>query len=109
MPPKDDNLPRGYLDGKDKDDCDRYVREVVQNYIDNRTFDQRDEQMIKDAVGESIDLRLSNHAAQCAQQRSKGSHSNLTIIISIISMLVSLAGLIIILYKMSGLQNLPNP
>ena len=107
MPPKDDQ-PRGYLDGKDKDDCDRYVKEVVYNVLENRTFDQRDEQMIKDAIGESIDLRLSNHAAVCSENRKKDNHFSVTTIIAVVASVISLGMFIMMLIKILPLlKNLP--
>lgn len=92
-------LEEGYLKGKDKDDCDRYVREVVNNVLDTRTFNQNDEKAIREAVKEMIDLKLQNHASQCAKERSKSGHKALTIIISVISLLVSFGVLVIMLYQ----------
>lgn len=108
MPPKDesDNI-KGYLCGKDKDDVDRYVREIVQQYLDTRPFTQKDELAIREAVKEMFELRLAHHESQCAKQRSKSGHSTLTVIISTISILISLGMGALVLWKI--LNSIPTP
>lgn len=98
MPPKESDN-KGYLDGKDKDDCDRYIREVVQAYMDTRPLTQKDEQAVRAAVREMFELQLQHHVSQCAKERSKSGHSMLTIIVSTISMLISLGVFAVMLWK----------
>ena len=92
-------MPQGYLDSKDKDDCDRYVREVVQSYLDTRPFTQKDEQAIRDAVKEMFELKLAHHESQCAKLRSKSGHSTLSIFISAVAMLITLGMLVLMIIK----------
>ncbi|MFW6172307.1 MAG: hypothetical protein ACOC5T_00985 [Elusimicrobiota bacterium] len=94
----------GYLKGKDKDDCDRYVKELVNSVLNTRAFNQNDEKAIREAVKEMIDLKLKNHASQCAKERIKGGHKTLNMIISIISLIVSFGVLALALYRVLPLE-----
>jgi len=79
-----------FFENKSEDDIKRYIDSCIYQVLKDRSLTSKEEQTIKTAMKEVIELRILNHEKDCSQNRRVFYFSIASIIISLLALLAGI-------------------
>lgn len=76
-----------FFTGKAEDDIERYIDDRVFKVLENRSLTTKEEETIKKAMRDVIEIRILNHEKDCSQNRRLFYFSIAGLIVSILALL----------------------